>query len=129
MTKPSPVPARMTARAPLSQHDLPPLQWWRGASPCDNDVAIITLRTALARVSVLAFPDTHAAMAGDDAVAVRIALHVCTQADAPAWLIDWAGSLLLFCTLKGSLTAAIVLVHLRRRAAVAAAALAHGRAS
>ena len=127
MTKPSPIPARAIARAHLSQHAVPPLQWWRGDDATSYDTS--ALRMALRRVSVLAYPDAYAAIAGDEVVAVRIALHVARQADAPAWLIDWAGSLLLLSTLRGSLTAAVVLVHLRHRARATRAAAVRGRAS
>lgn len=110
--KPSAPPARAMKRA-TRKHDASPLQWWRGDDNSAYDT--VTLRKALRQIWVLAYPDAPAAIAGDEAIAIRIGLHVYAKADAPSWLVDWTGSLLLLATLDGSLTAATVLIHLRRR--------------
>ena len=123
--KPPAAPARRIKRAGRQKQHVPPLQWWRGEAKPSYDT--VALRKALRRLSVLAYPDAPAAIAGDEAVAVRIGLHVSTDASAPAWLVDWAGSLLLLATLNGSLTAAVVLIHLRRGARGARAATARRR--
>lgn len=126
--KSSVTPARAMKRAGFSKQNIPPLQWWRGYDQAFYDT--VALRKALRQLSVLAYPDAPAAMAGDEVVAVRIGLHVYADAGAPAWLVDWVGSLLLLATLDGSLTAAVVLIHLRRRARASGTATArHRRAS
>ncbi|MBS0535237.1 MAG: hypothetical protein JSR72_14360 [Proteobacteria bacterium] len=113
MTKKPSAPARATKRGSTHKQNVPPLQWWRWDDNASYDT--VTLRKALRQIWVLAYPDAPAAIAGDEAVAIRIGLHVYAKADAPAWLLDWTGSLLLLATLDGSLTAATVLIHLRRR--------------
>jgi len=120
-------PARAIKRASTRKHDVSPLQWWRGDDNASYDT--VALRKALRQIWVLAYPDAPAAIAGDEAVAIRIGLHVYAKADAPAWLVDWAGSLLLLATLNGSLTAATVLIHLRRRVRATKAAAKRGKAS
>ncbi|MCW5691650.1 MAG: hypothetical protein KIT48_04735 [Pseudolabrys sp.] len=123
--KRSTAPARPMKRAAPRKQNVSPLQWWRGDDHASYDT--VALREALRQIWVLAYPDAPAAIAGDEAVAVRIGLHVYADAGAPAWLVDWAGSLLLLATLNGSLTAAVVLIHLRRGARGARAATARRR--
>ena len=113
MTKKPSTPARAMKRVSPRNQSLPPLRWWRGDDNASYDT--VALRKALRQIWVLAYPDAPAAIAGDEAIAIRIGLHVYAKADAPAWLVDWTGSLLLLATLNGSLTAATVLIHLRRR--------------
>jgi hypothetical protein len=125
--KPSAPPARAMKRASTRKHDASPLQWWRGDDNASYDT--VALRKALRQIWVLAYPDAPAAIAGDEAVAIRIGLHVYAKADAPAWLVDWTGSLLLLATLNGSLSAATVLIHLRRRVWATKATAKRGRAS
>lgn len=125
--KPSATLARAMKRASTRKQDVSPLQWWRGDDNASHDT--VALRKALRQIWVLAYPDAPAAIAGDEAVAIRIGLHVYANADAPAWLVDWAGSLLLVATLNGSLTATTVLIHLRRRARATKATAKRRRAS
>lgn len=125
--KPSAPPARAFKRAATRKQNVPPLQWWRGDDNASYDT--VALRKALRQIWVLAYPDAPAAIAGDEAIAIRIGLHVYAKADAPVWLVDWTGSLLLLATLDGSLTAATVLIHLRRRTRATKATVKRRRAS
>jgi hypothetical protein len=127
MTKKPSAPTRAVRRTSTRKHDASPLQWWRGNDNASYDT--VELRKALRQIWVLAYPDAPAAIAGDEAIAIRIGLHVYAKADAPAWLVDWTGSLLLLATLDGSLTAATVLIHLRRRVRASKATAKRGRAS
>ena len=127
MTKKPSAPTRAVRRTSTRKQNLPTLQWWRGNDNASYDT--VELRKALRQIWVLAYPDAPAAIAGDEAIAIRIGLHVYAKADAPAWLIDWTGSLLLLATLDGSLTAATVLIHLRRRVRATKAAAKRRRAS
>lgn len=120
-------PARAMKPASTRKRCVSPLQWWLGDDNSTYDT--VALRKALRQIWVLAYPDAPAAIAGDEAIAIRIGLHVYAKADAPAWLVDWTGSLLLLATLDGSLTAATVLIHLRRRARATKAAAKRRRAS
>ncbi|MBS0248342.1 MAG: hypothetical protein JSR61_17135 [Proteobacteria bacterium] len=126
MTKKPSAPTRAVRRTSTRKQNLPTLQWWRGNDNASYDT--VELRKALRQIWVLAYPDAPAAIAGDEAIAIRIGLHVYAKADAPAWLIDWTGSLLLLATLDGSLTAATVLIHLRRRVRATKAAAKRRRA-
>ena len=126
MTKKPSAPTRAVRRTSTRKQNAPPLQWWRGNDNASYDT--VELRKALRQIWVLAYPDAPAAIAGDEAIAIRIGLHVYAKADAPAWLIDWTGSLLLLATLDGSLTAATVLIHLRRRVRATKAAAKRRRA-
>jgi len=127
MTKKPSAPTRAVRRTSTRKQNLPTLQWWRGNDNASYDT--VELRKALRQIWVLAYPDAPAAIAGDEAIAIRIGLHVYAKADAPAWLVDWTGSLLLLATLDGSLTAATVLIHLRRRVRASKATAKRGRAS
>ncbi len=127
MTKKTSAPARTVKRTSTRKQNVPPLQWWLGDDHGSYDT--VALRKALRQIWVLAYPDAPAAIAGDEAIAIRIGLHVYAKADAPAWLVDWTGSLLLLATLDGSLTAATVLIHLRRRVRASKTAAKRRRAS
>jgi hypothetical protein len=117
MTNPSPLAARAAARAHVRQQALSPLHWWlqEQAPELPQETMIAALRTALTRIALLGLTDHRAAADGNDAAAVRIALRLVNRPDTPTWLLDWAASALLLCTMQGSLAAAVTLVHLRRR--------------
>jgi hypothetical protein len=120
MTNTSPMTAHADARARTHHHALPPLRWGEQAPDLPRQVVISELRTALARIALLGLTDHRAAADGNEAAAVRIALRLVKRADAPTWLLDWAASALLLCTMQASLAAAVTLVHLRRRHGIAA---------
>jgi hypothetical protein len=94
---------------------LPPLQWWQTADPIlAGTAAAAVLRQTLAGIAMLGEPGWHAAVRGDAAMAVRIALQ--TNRGRPSPLtINLVCSALLLCAIEGNAAAQVTLQYLRRR--------------
>ena len=65
-------------------------------------------------IAMFGEPSWHAAVHGDAAVAVRIALRVAAGRPSPL-TIDLVGSALLLCAVEGNAAAQVALQYLRRR--------------
>lgn len=95
------------------------LQWWREGQPYRlGDSQVASLRAVLSRIAFLDSPDWRLAVAGDAALAVRIALHLASSHRRRPWAIDYAASALLLCAAGGDAAAAVTLAYLRRRFAI-----------
>lgn len=96
-----------------------PLQWWREGGPYHLGVSqAASLRAGLTRIAFLDCPDWRLAVAGDAALAVRVALHLAASRRRRPWAIDYAASALLLCAVGGDAAAAVTLAYLRRRFAI-----------
>ena len=105
-----------------------PLHWWR-AVPLHvvNPKLVAALRSVLASIMIMGEPGWPAAVAGDAAAAIGIALRSVRRPDVPPERLGCTASAVFLCAIAGDVTALLVLQYLRRR--FAASALPDGPAS
>jgi hypothetical protein len=90
---------------------LPPLSWWRTirAEHFDTTIAKL-LREHIAMVAIIGEPAWDAAVAGDAAAAIGLALHLSPQTSSPA-IRDLVMTALLACAAEDDATACLALSH------------------